>query len=131
MHLEKSSAKLWPFCLDLNVLTHRGRVKSICANSTMPQHWFRLWLIACPAPSHYLKQCPGIINLTLRNPLGKISTKMQNTVCKMAAISSWPQCVLIQLNKQCRSRQATISNACCLKEISIFQLEFHGSLSDN
>ena len=72
-------------------LTDRGRMKSIYADSTMPQHWFRLWLIACPASRHYLKQCPGIINRTLRNPLGTISTKMQNTVCKMEAICTWPR----------------------------------------
>ena len=33
------------------------------------QHWFRQWLVAWPAPSHYLNQCCDIVNLTLRNKL--------------------------------------------------------------
>ena len=32
MHLKTSSAKWWPFCLGLNVLTHWGRVTHICVD---------------------------------------------------------------------------------------------------
>ena len=31
------------------------------------QHWFRLWLVACSAPSLYRNQCSLIVNYTLRN----------------------------------------------------------------
>ena len=30
-------------------------------------HWSRLWLVAWPAPSHYLNQCRNIVNWTMRN----------------------------------------------------------------
>ena len=30
-------------------------------------HWFRQWLVAWSAPSHYLNQCWNIVNWTLRN----------------------------------------------------------------
>ena len=32
-------------------------------------HWFRWWLVAWSAPSHYLNQCWHIVNWTLRNKL--------------------------------------------------------------
>ena len=32
-------------------------------------HWFRWWLVAWSAPSHYLNQCWDIVNWTLRNKL--------------------------------------------------------------
>ena len=32
MHLKMLSEKWWPFCLSLNVLTHRGRVTHICVS---------------------------------------------------------------------------------------------------
>ena len=60
------------------------------------QHWFRQWLVAWPAPSHYLNQFWLIVNWTLRNKLPWNSN--QNTkvfihknafecvVCEKAAI---------------------------------------------
>ena len=60
------------------------------------QHWFRQWLVAYSAPSHYLNQCWVIVNWTLRNKLQWIFN--QNTkpfihenaseyiVCEIAAI---------------------------------------------
>ena len=36
-------------------LTHCGRVTHICVGE-LDQHWFRQWLVACQAPSHYLNQ---------------------------------------------------------------------------
>ena len=66
-------------------------------------HWFRQWLVAWSAPSHYLNQCSNIVNWTLRNNLqwnlNRISfifiqeNVFENVVCKMAIISSRPQCV--------------------------------------
>ena len=35
----------------------------------MNQHWFRQWLVAWPAPSHYLNQWWDNVNRTLRNKL--------------------------------------------------------------
>ena len=44
-----------------NSLTHWGRVTHICV-STLDHNWFRYWLVACSAPSHYLNQCCHILN---------------------------------------------------------------------
>ena len=35
--------------------------------SASDQHWFREWLAAYSAPSHYLNQCWVLVNWTLRN----------------------------------------------------------------
>ena len=45
MHLKMLSAKWWPFCLSLNVLTHWGLVMPN-GNRDMGQHWLRWWLVA-------------------------------------------------------------------------------------
>ena len=43
------------------------------------QPWFRWWLNACSAPSHYLDQCWLIVNWPLRkHPEGEIWIKIQN-----------------------------------------------------
>ena len=49
-------------------LTHWGQVTHIFT-SKLCDHWFRQWLVACSAPSHYLNQCRHIVNSTLRNVL--------------------------------------------------------------
>ena len=66
-------------------------------------HWFRKWLVAWPAPSHYLNQCWIIVNSTLRNKLQWNFNRnqyifiegnaLENVVCKMASISSRRQWV--------------------------------------
>ena len=66
-------------------------------------HWFRWWLVAWTAPSHYLKQCWIIVNWTLRSKLQWNFSRnsnifieenpFQNVVWKMVAILSRPQCV--------------------------------------
>ena len=58
---------LWSFprCLK-SFLTHRGRVRLICI-SKLCHHWFRWWLGAWSAPTHYLNQCWYIVNWTLGN----------------------------------------------------------------
>ena len=66
-------------------------------------YWFRQWLVAWPAPSHYLNQCWNIVNWTLRNKfqwnLKQNSyifiqeNALENVVWKIAAILSLPQCV--------------------------------------
>ena len=60
------------------------------------QHWFRWWLVAYTAPSHYLNQCCVIVNWILSNTLQwkfHQNTKPfihknapEHIVCKMAAI---------------------------------------------
>ena len=49
-------------------LTHLPLVPHICV-SELGQHWFRQWLVAYSAPSHYRNQCWFIVNWTLRNKL--------------------------------------------------------------
>ena len=66
-------------------------------------HWFRWWLVAYSAPSHYLNQCWNIVNWTLRNKLKWNLNQnsyifiqenaFENVVWEMAAILSGPQCV--------------------------------------
>ena len=66
------------------------------APTKLGQHWFRYWLVAYSAPSHYLNQCWFIATWTLRNKLQwnfNQSTKVfihenayENIVCAMAAI---------------------------------------------
>ena len=51
-----------------NEFTHFPLEPHICASES-GQHWFRQWLVAYSAPSHYLKQCWVIVNWTLRNKL--------------------------------------------------------------
>ena len=67
------------------------------------QHWFRQWLVAWSAPSHYQNQCWNIVNKTLRNKLQWNlhqnsyifiqENAFENVVWKTAAILSRPQCV--------------------------------------
>ena len=62
------------------------------------KHWFRLWLVAYSAPSHYLNQCCIIVNWNLRdkfqwkfNQYSKFFIRenaFENVVCEMAAILS-------------------------------------------
>ena len=66
-------------------------------------HWFRKWLVAWTAPSHYLKQCWNIVKWTLGNKLQWNFNQNSNifihknafesVVCDMASILSRPQCV--------------------------------------
>ena len=79
------------------MLSHLPLVPHICV-SELGKHWFRQWLVASSAPSHYLNQCWLIVNWTLRNTPQKNSN--QNTKvfihenafecvgCEMAAILS-------------------------------------------
>ena len=56
-------------------LTHPP-VPHICV-SELGQRWFRQWLVACSAPSHYLDQCWVIVNCILRNkPQWNQNTKL-------------------------------------------------------
>ena len=83
-------------------LTHWGRVTHICVSKTY-QLWFRQWLVAWPAPSHYLNQCWNIVNWTLGNKLQWNLDRssyifihenaFEIVVWRKAAILSRPQCV--------------------------------------
>ena len=48
------------------MLTHLPLVPHICV-SELVQYWFRQWLVACSAPSHYLNQFWRIVNWTRGN----------------------------------------------------------------
>ena len=62
------------------------------------QHWFKLWLVAHSAPSHYLNQCWVIVDWTRRNKfqwnfsqniiLFIHKNASETNVCEMAAILS-------------------------------------------
>ena len=77
---------------DISTLTHRSRVTHITN-----QHWFRYWLGACSAPSHYLNQCCNIVNKTLRNIFQwKFLVKemhLKTSSAKWRPFLSRPQCV--------------------------------------
>ena len=85
-----------------NKLTHWGRATHICVTK-VGYHWFRQWLVACSAPSHYLNKCWIIVNWTLVNifqwNFNQNTTffidknAFDNVVWKMSAILSRPQCV--------------------------------------
>ena len=72
-------------------------------------NWFRLWLVAWPAPSHYLNQWWKIVDWTLRNKLPWNFNRnsnifiqenaFENVVCKMASILSRPQWVKRKWNQ--------------------------------
>ena len=78
-----------------NCETHRGRMTHVFV-SKLGHHWFRQWLVAWSAPSHYMNQCWGIVNWTLGNKLQwnfNQNIKLfihenvsENIVCEMAAI---------------------------------------------
>ena len=59
---------MFSILLGLNVLTHWDQVMHIYV-SELGHHRFRKWLVAWPAPSHYLilNQCWGIADCTLSN----------------------------------------------------------------
>ena len=70
--------------------------------SVTSRHWFRQWLGAWPAPSHYLNQCWNIVNLTVRNSHWNLNRNsyiffhenaFENVAWEMATILSRPQCV--------------------------------------
>ena len=85
---------------------HLPLVPHICV-SVSGQHWFRYWLVAYSASSHYLNQCWVIFKWTLRNKLEWNCN--QNTqlfihknaseyiVCEMAAILSRGRLVNIKI----------------------------------
>ena len=56
----------WPSCWNcFNLL----RPSDAYMHQETNHHWFRKWLVAWLAPSHYLNQCWNIINWTLGNKL--------------------------------------------------------------
>ena len=76
-------------------------VTHICINN-LGNHWFRWWLFAHLAPSHYLNQWWHIINWTIglncqwnldqNSPVFIHKNVSENVVCIIAAIFSQPHC---------------------------------------
>ena len=56
----------WHWTGNKPLQTHWGRETPICVTK-QGHHWFRYWLVAWSAPSHYLNQCWIIVNWTLSN----------------------------------------------------------------
>ena len=50
----------WMKMFQLRLKFHRSLFPRV--QLTIFQHWFRLWLVAWPAPSHNLNQCWNIVN---------------------------------------------------------------------
>ena len=83
----------------------------ICVSESN-QHWFRQWLVAYSAPSHYLNQCWIVVNWSPRNKLQwnfNLNSKLfihknvsGNIVCEIAAILS-------------RVRWVNLKNTTCIK----------------
>ena len=73
------------------------------SDAYMGHHWFRYWLVACSAPSHYLNQCWNGDNWTFRKKLQWNFNRnsnifiheiaFENVVWIMASILSRPQWV--------------------------------------
>ena len=88
--------------LEKYLLTHWDRVTHICVGK-LNIFWFRLWLVACSAPSHYLNQCWNIANCTHGNKRQWNFNRNSNIfiqeyasekdVRDITAILSRPQCV--------------------------------------
>ena len=91
---------------DVNNLRPSNAYIIICV-SKLGHHWFRLWFVDCPVPSHYMIQCWDIVNWTLWNTLQwnlnqnlSILTHekaFESVVWKMAATLSHPGCVTVAL----------------------------------
>ena len=77
------------------IMAFRPKVTHICVSKTY-QHWFRLWLVAYLAPTHYLNQCWQIANQSPRNIFqlhiiqnSKYSSKksaLEKIICEMATL---------------------------------------------
>ena len=95
-----SKASFKVICVSLK--THLPLVPHICTSGS-GQHWFRKWLVAWSAPSHYLNQCWNVVNWTLGDKLRWNLNRnshifiqenaFEHVVWKMAAILSRSQCV--------------------------------------
>ena len=75
MNMKMMFAKCQPFFLCLNV-RHPGKVMHKCIRK-QGQDWFRLCLVACLMPSHYLKSCWITAKWTIGANFGKTWIKIQ------------------------------------------------------
>ena len=87
------------FSLHLNSL----RPSDAYMRQQSSQHWFRQWIVAWSAPSHYQNQCSDIVNWSLRNKLQWTfnhnshifiqDNAFENVVWKITAILPRSQCI--------------------------------------
>ena len=87
------SVLMWPL---MQHLTHLPHVPHICVIE-LGQQWFRWWLVACSAPSHYLNQCWLIVNWALRNKVQLNSNQNTKFLIHKNAFGNvlcerWPFC---------------------------------------
>ena len=83
-----------------STLTHWGWVTHM--RQWTYDHWFRYWLVAWMAPSHFMNQWWTIVNLTLRNKLQWNTNRklhifikenaFENVVCQSGSHLARPQC---------------------------------------
>ena len=71
-------------------LSHWGRVTHICA-SKLSHLWFRQWLVAWTAASHYPNQCRNIVNWTISIEIDTFSCKKMHL--KMSSGKWRPFCL--------------------------------------
>ena len=64
-------------CSSIATLTHLHLVPHICVEE-LDKHWFRWWLVAYSAPSHFMNKFPLIVNWTLRNKVQWNLNQIQN-----------------------------------------------------
>ena len=81
----------------------------ICINN-LGHYWFRKWLVAWSAPSHYLNQCWNIVNWNFGNKLQWNFNQnfnifiqenaFENVICEMSAILSRPHVLTLVSRSQ-------------------------------
>ena len=117
-----SSAKWWPFCRGLNVLTSGGRVSHICV-SKLTIIDSDTGLSSGRRQAIIFSYAEIIFNLTIRNILEWNFNRnsyifiqgnaFANAVCEMAAILSRPQCVNQHNTSQERGSRMCHILYCC------------------
>ena len=114
LHLKRTFVNIFLNSAPISLgLFHKSQISRIGLNSLRPSdaymhrqsshHWFRKWLVAWSAPSHYLNQWWNIVDWNLTNKLQWNFNRnsnifiqynaLENIVCEMPAILSRPQCV--------------------------------------
>ena len=88
--------KFKPILIGTNELTHLPPVFHICITE-LGQHWFRWWLVAYSAPSHYLFTSAGLLLI------GHLGTNFSEIVIKIQNFSFMKMLLKI-LSAKCLSR---------------------------
>ena len=99
---EEIIATLEMYLSKIKELTHWGRVTHLCV-SKLRHQWFRWWLVARLAPSHYLKQLWLIVNWTLGNKFQWFFYRTQQfSFKKMTSLKLRPFCPSLNVLSICQ-----------------------------